>query len=368
MEKKLNGVKVKDIKNVLYTCDKLNLVPLLWGPPGIGKSSIVEKYSRSVYGKESIVLIGSVMDPTDIVGHFRISENDSYVKQYKPQFLVDLEEGKSNVLFFDEINCAPPLVFAALLRVINERKVLNYPVPENTFIVAAANPPEQAPNASELALSFETRFCHINVDANIREIKDDFITGFSDEWEFPYFDKEKYESALPFARSVVISFLSDQSPYITTESDGQSGGVNFRTAEYASRIIAFYHSHKFPNRKIVRSMLSGVLGNIGYGVLDYLEKLKLPSVEEILKSDPSDLFSKYKGSTHQIITTLFFEFMENEQIRPIVIEKMREFIQYDETIFVLFGRLIKKKDFNLLKHLFENNEIFKELVLKYISI
>jgi len=364
---RLNVVGQKSIKDILYVCDKTNLVPLFWGPPGIGKSAIIEKYSRYIYGKNAIVLIGSVMDPTDIVGHFRIDENSEYVKQYKPQFLVDLENGKSNVLFFDEINTAPPLVFAALLRILNERKVLNYPIPENTFIVAAANPPEQAPNASDLSLSFETRFVHIHVDTSIKEIREDFITGFSDEWKFPEFDKTKYENSLPFARSVVISFLSDQSPHITIESDGQSGGVNFRTAEYASRIVAFYHSHKFPNRKIVRAILSGILGNVGYGVLDYLEKLKLPNIEEVLKTNPSDLFTKYPGSTYQIITMLFFEFFDNPPIREKIIEKMKEFMEYDEAIFVLFGRLIKAKDKNLLQEYFVKNETFRNMVMKVLN-
>jgi MoxR-like ATPase len=59
----------------------LNIVPVrpvfIWGPPGIGKPSIVQEFSRSV-GLECVSLLGSQLAPEDLIGVPQIEDGTSH--------------------------------------------------------------------------------------------------------------------------------------------------------------------------------------------------------------------------------------------------------------------------------------------------
>ena len=107
----------------------------VWGPPGIGKSSIVHSVARQA-GMSVIDLRASLLDPTDLRGIPAIV--DGRAVWCPPAFLP--KEGESpGVLFLDEINAAPPLVQASLYQLVLDRRVGEYVLPAGWWIVAAGN-------------------------------------------------------------------------------------------------------------------------------------------------------------------------------------------------------------------------------------
>ena len=70
----------------------------IWGPPGIGKSSLVEKFADEV-GLPCVSLLGSQLAPEDIIGVPQIVDGKSH---FCPPTMIARDE--PYCLFLDELN------------------------------------------------------------------------------------------------------------------------------------------------------------------------------------------------------------------------------------------------------------------------
>ena len=107
---------------------RVKLSLMIWGPPGIGKSSIVAQ-TASAHKIGFIDLRLSQLAPTDLRG-LPVARN-GVSRWYPPEFLPRTGEG---VLFLDEINLAPPTMQGMAQQLILDRKVGNYVVPPGWYI------------------------------------------------------------------------------------------------------------------------------------------------------------------------------------------------------------------------------------------
>lgn len=112
---------------------------LLIGAPGVGKTESVKAH----FDHAEVVLTSTLVEE-DIAGlPYRDGEYDY---RTTPSIFRRLHEaasnGKSTVLFLDELDKARRAVADTLLTLVASRKVGGASLPENTCIVAAANPPE----------------------------------------------------------------------------------------------------------------------------------------------------------------------------------------------------------------------------------
>lgn len=138
----------------------------LWGPPGIGKSSIVKKVAED----KSLNLIDlriSQLAPTDIRGLPFVQ--DGMARFAPPSFLP--REGKG-ILFVDEFNMASPSMMGIAQQLILDRQVGDYTVPEGWFIVAAGNRTEDRAAVSQMPAPVANRFIHFNVESDISSWKE----------------------------------------------------------------------------------------------------------------------------------------------------------------------------------------------------
>ena len=107
--------------------DNLNISTMIWGPPGIGKSSIVASAAKKAR-IDFIDLRLSQLAPTDLRGlpvpvHPEDNDKQGTSKWYPPEFLP--KAGKC-ILFLDEINMAPPAMQGVAQQLILDRKIGNY--------------------------------------------------------------------------------------------------------------------------------------------------------------------------------------------------------------------------------------------------
>ena len=130
--KKLNIRNLDKFLNQIVK-NKIQSSLMIWGAPGIGKSSVVESVANS-NGLELIDLRISQLAPTDLRG-IPVPKDDKAF-WFPPEFLPT--EGKG-ILFLDEINMAPPAVQGIAQQLILDRKVGSYEVPEGWFIWSAGN-------------------------------------------------------------------------------------------------------------------------------------------------------------------------------------------------------------------------------------
>ncbi len=148
----------------------------LWGPPGIGKSSVVKKVAKDCK-LELVDLRISQLAPTDLRGLPFIEKGQA--KFAPPSFLPTAGGG---ILCVDEFNMASPSMMGIAQQLILDRQVGDYSVPEDWFIIAAGNRTEDRAAVSQMPAPVANRFIHFNVDADLASWKEYAIkTGVNEQ-------------------------------------------------------------------------------------------------------------------------------------------------------------------------------------------
>ncbi len=145
----------------------LKLSTMIWGPPGIGKSSIVAQTAQA-HDMEMIDLRLSQLAPTDLRGLPVADHEHSVSRWYPPEFLPRAGRG---VLFLDEVNLAPPAIQGIAQQLILDRKVGSYSVPDGWFIWAAGNRKEDRAAVFDMPAPLANRFIHLVVESDFESFK-----------------------------------------------------------------------------------------------------------------------------------------------------------------------------------------------------
>jgi MoxR-like ATPase len=142
------------------------LSTMIWGPPGIGKSSIVAQTAQA-HELAFIDLRLSQLAPTDLRG---LPVAEAGVARWAvPEFL---PQGGKGVLFLDEINLAPPTMQGMAQQLILDRRVGSYTVPPGWFIWAAGNRSEDRAAVFDMPAPLANRFIHLDVAPDLDSFKD----------------------------------------------------------------------------------------------------------------------------------------------------------------------------------------------------
>jgi hypothetical protein len=148
----------------------LMLSVFIWGPPGVGKSSIVGQLAET-HGLEVIDLRLSQLGPTDIRG--LPAAHQGSARWYPPSFLPTKGRG---ILFLDEFNMATSVMQGIAQQLVLDRKVGSYTVPDEWFIWAAGNRKEDAAAVFEMTGPMQNRYVHFHINADVKD--QDFVGGF----------------------------------------------------------------------------------------------------------------------------------------------------------------------------------------------
>jgi MoxR-like ATPase len=138
--------------------NKLSLSVMIWGAPGIGKSSIVSQVAGA-HKLELIDLRLSQLAPTDLRG--LPVPKDGLSTWYPPEFLPTSGRG---ILFLDEINMAPPAMQGMAQQLILDRKVGSYTVPEGWYVWAAGNRKQDRASVFDMPAPLANRFLHLHIE------------------------------------------------------------------------------------------------------------------------------------------------------------------------------------------------------------
>jgi hypothetical protein len=156
-----------DLKTYLncLIANNLQLSTMIWGAPGIGKSSIVRQVAIA-HQLEFIDIRLSQLAPTDLRG-LPVAEN-GISKWFPPEFLPQQGRG---ILFLDEINMAPPAMQGMAQQLILDRCVGSYIVPDGWFVWAAGNRKEDRAGVFDMPAPLANRFLHLQVEPDFESFK-----------------------------------------------------------------------------------------------------------------------------------------------------------------------------------------------------
>ena len=177
-------LSINDAKTMIYiTAIEKGIPIMMWGAPGIGKSSIVGEIANECRAdtKKYVDGFGLVdlrlpqLDPTDLRGIPVPNTTLGICSWHPPAFLPDVtrldEEGNRvfpdhGILFLDEIEKAPVSVKNAALQLVLDKRIGDYVLPDGWCIVAAGNREEDGTFSQPLGAALENRMTHIDVRVN----------------------------------------------------------------------------------------------------------------------------------------------------------------------------------------------------------
>ncbi len=158
-------VNSEEAKRAILRCFKRQRPLFLWGPPGIGKSELIESIANELDGY-MIDMRMATCDPTDIRG-VPFYNKETGTMNWAPPIELPTQELCDQysvvILFLDELNSAPPAVQSACYQLILNRRVGTYRLPSNVVLVAAGNRESDKGVSYRMPTPLANRFVHLEM-------------------------------------------------------------------------------------------------------------------------------------------------------------------------------------------------------------
>lgn len=135
----------------------------IWGPPGIGKSSLVQEFAHGV-GLECVSLLGSQLAPEDLIGVPQIVGGKS---RFCPPSTIARDE--PYCLFLDELNACSHEVQKAFYSLIHERRLGEYELPAGSIVIGAGNRAQDSAIVKPMSSALINRMVHVQLKASHRD-------------------------------------------------------------------------------------------------------------------------------------------------------------------------------------------------------
>ncbi|MBM3736235.1 MAG: AAA family ATPase [Acidobacteria bacterium] len=135
----------------------------IWGAPGIGKSSLVERFAAGV-GLPCVSLLGSQLAPEDLIGVPQILEG---VSRFCPPRTIARAE--PYCLFLDELNACSHEIQKAFYSLIHDRRLGEYELPKGSVVVGAGNRAQDSAIVRPMSSALINRMVHVHLRVSHRD-------------------------------------------------------------------------------------------------------------------------------------------------------------------------------------------------------
>ena len=261
----------------------------LWGPPGIGKSELVEGITAELSGFMIDLRLGQ-MEPTDIRGIPFYNKDTGKMDWAPPVELPDEETAAQYpivVLFLDELNSAPASVQSAAYQLILNRRVGKDKLPDNVVMVAAGNRESDKGVTYRMPTPLANRFIH-------QEMKVDFASW--QEWAVMNRIHKDVVGYLSFAKQDLYDF------------DAKSASRAFATPRSWTFVSQLLEDGNVDDDTVTNL----VAGTVGEGLaVKFMAHRKvagrMPDPVDILKGKVKDLNVKEVSAMYSLVISMCYE-------------------------------------------------------------
>lgn len=279
----------KKAKSLIKTCI-LNKEPVMnWGPPGVGKSEMVQDIGREL-GREVIDIRAGLFSEVDVKGYPFIDQ-DTKTMRFAISNEFPRDPASTAIMFLDEINAAMPSTMLALYQLILNRRVGEYVLPEGVAIVAAGNRETDRAGIFSMPKPLENRFVHVETTVSFNAWID---------WAI---NNEIHKD--------VVAFLGkNQSKLLTFNPDTSARG--FATPRSWAKVSRLLTSTKTTDEN---EMFNIVAGCVGVGLAtEFIAFRKiiatLPDPMDILSRKVKTIDKVENGLCYAIVTNLLHTLRE----------------------------------------------------------
>lgn len=303
----IRQVGPKSAKTSIAFAIKMKRPTFLWGPPGIGKSDLVQQIGADT-DREVIDVRLALWEPTDIKGIPYFDSNAGTMTWAPPAELPTDPDSKA-ILFLDELNSAPPAVQAAAYQLILNRKVGTYVLPKGVDIVAAGNRDGDKGVTYRMPAPLANRFVHL-------EMKVDF-----DDWQD--------WATLHGINAEVVGYIgyAKQDLY---DYDPKSPSKSFATPRSWSFVSDLVSDTEIDTESLT-NLVSGAIGD-GLAVKFMAHRKiasKLPKPDDILDGKVKDLEIKEVSAMYSLTVGLCYELKDRADKKVSDWDKMADrFFEY----------------------------------------
>jgi hypothetical protein len=159
-------MRPSDVTRLLEAVLRADRPLFLWGPPGVGKSELVRQAAAG-YG-EYLDFRPVYHDASDlkfpVVDTRSKSDPVRWVNSVFPR-----DPHWVGVIAIEELPQAQPLMQAALMQLVLDRRVGDYAAPAGARFVACGNRREDRAGAGHVLTPVLNRFCHVDVDVSVED-------------------------------------------------------------------------------------------------------------------------------------------------------------------------------------------------------
>lgn len=280
---------------------------LLWGPPGVGKSSLLAAIFKAL-GWPCETILAAIRDPSDFCGipvpETREDADGKYtaMAMLAPNWAQRLSQrriGDTRAgLVLEELNQAAPSTQAGVMRVVHEGYVGDEKLGSGVARVAAANPPEQSAGGYSLATPLSNRFCHIKWTMSADYFADALVSGFPPPAVFPLPDHWEADF-LPSVVGLIAAYLrAHGNAMLDVPKDEAAAGLPWpspRSWTMGGRLMAAAESIGAPEG-VVHEALAGCIGDAGALMfMEYKKSMDLPSAESMLDKPEKVVWPTNRG-------------------------------------------------------------------------
>lgn len=293
------SVRPSMVQPVVLRAIKAKRPIFIWGPPGIGKSEIVEHITYNMLPGNNLMidLRLALMEPTDMRGYpFRNPETNKM--EWSPP--VDLPDAETAamydyiVLFLDELNSAPSSVQAAAYQLVLNGRIGQYVLPENVRIIAAGNRDTDRGVTYRMPSPLANRFRHVNMEVNFEDYQ---------QWAITHNIHPDVIGYLSYAKQDLFDF------------DPKSSSQAFATPRSWTSVSDSLYVEDFKDVDQKEQMVE-VAGSVGEGMaIKFIEHRKvaayLPAPEDVLDAKVTKLESRVAkeiSAKYSLVAGVTYEF------------------------------------------------------------
>jgi hypothetical protein len=307
----------------------------LWGPPGIGKSELVEGITRELGGLMIDLRLGQ-MEPTDIRGIPFYNKDIGKMDWAEPVELPDEATASQYpvvVLFLDELNSAAPSVQSAAYQLILNRRIGKYQLPKNVVMVAAGNRESDKGVTYRMPTPLANRFIH-------QEMKVDFPSW--QEWAVNNNINKDVVGYLSFAKQDLYDF------------DAKSASRAFATPRSWTFVSQLLDDED--DNDTITNLIAGTVGE-GLAVKFMAHRKvasKMPNPTDILNGKVKDLNVKEVSAMYSLVISMCYELkaavetkVEDKKFHEMSDNFFGYMMKNFETELVVMGARIALTTYNL---------------------
>lgn len=314
-------ITLEQAERATVTCFVAQVPVALWGPVGIGKSSVVRQIAERLDYKIYDYRL-SDKEPSDLGGipYPQDAEDGHKVLTYLMPQTLPFDTDEKAIVFLDEFDRARLDVQNTALQLILDRKLNGHELSKNAFVILAGNSTSDI-GTTPLSKAAANRMCHLYIEIGSQDALRSFLAWAQKSGDV----SPLLQGFAAFRQEVWANGAAKEKPDVTDMAYATP-----RSFEYADRILGVAEElsleGKFETKDITKALMAGCIGE--GAATEFLQYKKMfeevPQIQEILDGPESVKIPKEPSLLYSLTLSLVNYAKGNEDaVNAILVYGMR---------------------------------------------